>query len=274
MSTLDTLDAEAEKHVFPPLEFSAKLADTILSQSPRHALEVEAEPSKLMDIGNAAHLCYLGKGPEIVPIDAPDFRTKDAQIARDRARAEGKTPILKAMLPEIHRMVGRGLEQLAQHPKPTPFTTGEAEVTLRFKLDGLDCRATPDWRHTDNKTLDDLKTTSGSAHPAAISRTLWDKGWAVQAALYCRGVKVLFGTMPDFRFIVQETFAPYALSVVSLDPEAWEFANMQLDEALRIWKRCLATNQWPAYPTRTAFAEVPGWMKTAWELRPYYEVGA
>ena len=46
-------------------------------------------PKAEFDYGTAAHMYVLGAGPVIVLIDAPDWRTKAAQDAREEARAQG-----------------------------------------------------------------------------------------------------------------------------------------------------------------------------------------
>ena len=40
--------------------------------------------------------------------------------------------------------------------------------------------------------------------------------------------------------------------------------------ALEGWQHCLTTNTWPAYPTRTAYAEVPPWVQARWMNQSYY----
>jgi hypothetical protein len=121
------------------------------------------------------------------------------------------------------------------------------------------------------RVIVDYNSTGGSAHPALFSRALWDRGLDVQAALYVRAVKAAHGTAPDFYFVAQETTAPYALSVISLDPEGWEFAQAKVGRALEIWQECQATGRWPSYPSRTCYAEVPGYVRTAWEFHGYYQ---
>lgn len=260
--------------------FSSSIGHTLLSQSPRHAWtqhpalnpDYQPEESDVMDVGTAAHGLLLEGKDAVVVIDAPDYRTRAARDARDAARLAGQTPILAHRWAEVQAMVAAARTQLDAFDPPDWLAdhAGMSEVSIFCELDGVAVRATPDWLSLDHTRIADYKTVSTSAHPAAFSRALWDRGYAMQHALYRRVVKQAHGTKAEFAFIVQETHPPYALSIVSLDPEAEELADQQLTEALRKWRQCLERNEWPGYPTRIAYAEVPGYLRAAWEMRAYY----
>lgn len=256
--------------------FSSHIAHGLVTTTPLHVLtEIQSpqEPSAEMDLGSVAHQVILeGDTSGVAIIEAPDWRTKAAKEARDAARAAGKTPILAHHWTRVEAMV-EAVERQLQAFTPVPFARegGMAEHSLYFTLEGVECRATPDWLTLDNRHIWDLKTTGVTANPAAFSRTLFDKGYHLQAALYRRAVFKLTDVLPEFEFVVVETEPPYALSIVGLDPASLAFADEQLDHALAIWKRCLATNQWPGYPTRTAYAEVPGYLVAQWQERSYWD---
>lgn len=258
------------------MTFSASLAHALLSQSPAHARWLaehpDAEQSETLDLGAARHAYLLEGTAPFVMIDAKDYRTKVAQEARDAARAEGKLPLLTHKWVELQRWAAAVQAQLAAfNPVPLTFEGGIAEDSVYWTEAGVECRATPDWVALDHRWICDLKTVGGTAHPAAFARALWDKGYHLQHALYRRAIKAAHGVDAEFTFVVTETEPPYGVSLVALDPEASHFADAQLDEALRTWKRCRETNTWPAYPTRVAYAEVPGWVLSQWTERAYYE---
>lgn len=228
----------------------------------------DAEQGTALDKGRAIHAAVLGKGDEIVPISAKDYRTKLAQEARDAIRAEGKTPLLEHDWLEVSRIAGAVTSQLGPFT-PTPFVGGLAEASIFWKEGDIQCRATPDWLSDDRAMIYDLKSTAATAHPGAFSRTLWEKGYALQEAWYRRAVQRVYGVAADFAFVVVEVNPPYPVSVVALDPESRAFADAQVAEGLRIWKQCVEKDYWPAYPERICYAELPAWQRTAWELRPY-----
>ncbi len=234
--------------------------------NPEHA----AEDAEHFDIGRAAHALLLEGSANIEIINAPDWRTKAAKEARDAARAAGKTPLLTHVCQDVIAMVGTLRAQLAQHKDggAAMFSVGEAEQTLVWLEDDVWCRARIDWLRTDPYAIDDYKTTSASANPDAWTRTLFSAGTDVQAAWYVRGLRAVTGDRLDdpatFRFAVQETFAPYAASVIALNPDAMLLAEKKCLYALEKWREARASNDWRGYPRRTAFATVPQWHESWW----------
>jgi hypothetical protein len=255
---------------------SAGLLWTLLDQSPAHAQEEALRPpapTEAMDVGTAAHAYLLEGETAFVLIDAPDFRTRAAREQRDAAHAAGKTPLLVGKWAEVQAMVEAARRQLADWDDPVGLLKPEGglvEVSSFCEIDGVAVRVTPDWHSLDYRVLADYKTVGTSAHPAAWSKAIWSNGAAVQAGLYRRACKVSHGVWPDWRWVVQESYPPYALSVVALDPEASEFADRQVMTGLAEWKKCYEANHFPAYPTRVAYAEVPGYVQAQWAERAYY----
>jgi hypothetical protein len=154
------------------------------------------------------------------------------------------------------------------------FSDGEAEQTLVWLEDDVWCRARLDWRRKDPHAIDDYKTTSGSANPDKWARTMFDAGHDLQAAWYLRGLRALTGERLDdpaaFRFAVQETFPPYAVSVIALNPDAMFLAEKKCEYALEQWRDAMASHDWRGYPRRTAYATLPAWEEARWlekELR-------
>jgi hypothetical protein len=67
--------------------------------------------------------------------------------------------------------------------------------------------------------------------------------------------------------VVQETYPPYALSVVEPDGQWLALGRDKMRAALAVWKDCLAGDCWPAYPTTVTRISPPGWALTAWVER-------
>lgn len=79
-----------------------------------------------------------------------------------------------------------------------------------------------------------------------------------------RGCRAVLDAEPEFRWVVCEMEPPYAVSVVSLAPDALALADAKVDHALNVWFRCLETDEWPGYPRAVCYAEAPGWMEADW----------
>ena len=264
----------------PTPSLSSSIARTLLASSPHHAWwehprfnpgRVREEDEKF-DLGTAAHAYILQGESRFVIIDAPDWRTKDARAERDAARAEGRLPILSHRWQDVLGMAEAAARQLDNYEdSPQPFTNGKAEETLVWREGDIWCRARLDWLHADHRTVDDLKTTSASANPEAWSRTLFGAGADIQAAFYLRGVRAVFGIEGVFRFVVVENYAPYALSVIGLGPDALLLGEKKVLYAIEQWAWCLKSNRWPGYPTRTCWASLPAWEEARWverEMQP------
>lgn len=283
---LHTMDSE-EYHAdpCPAPSLSASILHLLCARSPRHAWtahprlnpDYQREEENKFDLGTAAHAFILerhGSGRFAI-VDAPDWRTKDAQTLRVAARMAGKTPLLRAQWEQVKALASALGLSLSRLEPPRPFTQpgGQPEQTLIWKEDGIWCRARLDWLHDDHRMIDDLKTTAASANPSAFSRMLFSMGYDIQARWYQRGVQAVLGKAARFRFIPVEIDPPYACSAVSLGPEAEALADQKIAYGLKVWRECLATDTWPGYPTATAYADPPAWEVMAWSERQYRDEG-
>ena len=267
----------------PAPSLSSSLAQRICLHSAAHArqahprlnLDAEPENNEAFDIGRAAHALLLEGSTAVTVIDAKDYRTNVAKDARDQAWARGLTPILAPRWNDVQQMVTSLRLQLAQHQDSGSagmFLNGEPERTLVWQEDGYGvwCRARLDWLRQTPLSVDDFKTTSGSANPEVWSRSMFQNGWDIQAAWYLRGLQILTGHPATFRYCVQETYPPYACSVISLGPDALMLAEKKCLYALDIWRACLTSGDWTGYPRQTCYATLPPWHEAEWlekELR-------
>jgi hypothetical protein len=268
--TMDAATYHADPCDAPSL--SSSIAKLLCASSPAHARhahprltpEAVAVTGDQVDLGTAAHAILLEGVNCVAVLDYPDWRTKAAQTARAAVRAMGKVPLLAKAWGDLEAMLNATRDQLDAHVDGQHmFRGGLAEQTLIWQDDGGEwCRARLDWLRPG--AIDDYKTTSATANPEVLSRTLYTHGWDVQAAFYLRGLKRLTGEDAVFRFCVQETFAPYALSVVALGPAALMLAEKKIRYARELWTQCLEHGDWPGYPTQTAYAELPPYLEAAW----------
>lgn len=252
---------------------SASIASVLVSKTPLHAWTAHPklnpsyvrEEKPQYDFGTAVHSIILEGSDLVHVVIAPDWRTAAAREERDEARAEGKIPLLSKDYERVMAMVDAASKQIRQTvAKPAIFADGDPERTLVWTEAGVECRALVDWLHEDFRAIDDFKTTSASADPARWSRTAFQIGADVQTAFHLRGVKAVTGTDAVMRYIVQETFPPYALSVNSLSPAAREIGEAKVDYALAKWAECMESGEWPGYPVEVCYAELPAWEESAW----------
>lgn len=227
-------------------------------------------PKKEFDLGHAAHLMVLGAGPELVVVEAADWRTKAAREQRAAAYAAGKVPLLPAQLDQVTRMA----EQLRQHPIAAELLDPErmrAEVSIfwrdpefgimrRARFDAL---STPDG--SGSALLVDYKTTK-AGDLESVSKALHFYGYAMQARWYRDGAIALDLVDPArarFLFIFQEIEPPYLVTVVEPDVDALRIGGERNRRAIEIFRDCTESGIWPGYtPTdEIPLVSLPGWVE-------------
>lgn len=265
-------EMSAEDYHADPCEapsLSSSVAKLLINSTPLHAWtahprlnpDAEREDEERFDLGNACHSLILHDPKKFEIIDAPDWRTKQAKDQREAARECGKIPLLAEQWTRVQAMAHSLRLQLARHQDArNAFTNGKPEQTLIWREGETWCRARLDWLPNAGNFFDDYKSTVVGADPDAFSRNLFNLGYDVQDAFYTRGIRALgLCEKPAFRFIVQETQAPHAISVVALMPSAVDLAAHKVARAIDIWQTCMRTGYWPGYPLRTCYVEAPAW---------------
>lgn len=260
---------------------SASIAKILLAESPAHAkakhprlsdFPIFEEHDDALELGTVVHQILLDGGADVDVLDFDNWRTNAAKEARELSRANGRIALLRRKWENALTVSDAVKEEIRNLDiTPKPLSNGKPEQTLKWMEGDVHCRARLDWLHNDFTVIDDVKTSSRSASPHGIDRTILSMGYDVQEAFYRRGVKAVTGIEPLFRFCFVETTAPFAISVVSLAPDWKTLADAKVDHAIEVWRECLATNRWPGFPSKVCYVEAPGWAETAWLERTMVE---
>ena len=262
-----------------PPTLNNSLVKILNSQSPQHAwvqhprLNPAYQPKHAaqFDRGKACQALIYGGEDQIVVIDAADYRTKAAKEQRDTARAAGKFPMLTGQVDEAVAMFEALERQLAVlGDNPRIFRGGVHEGTAVWKEGTVWCRARIDWlieTSPGHWLAVDYKTTETSVRPDDYERTFYNLGYHLQAEFYSRGIEATMDAKSvTFGFIAQEVSPPYAIAPVKASAEnAGPYAREQVDNAIKVWEECLATDQWPGYPVRWAELDPPRYMAFKWD---------
>lgn len=216
------------------------------------------------DFGHAAHRLVLGDGPEIVVIDADNWRTKAAKAERDEAHSAGAVPLLAADYEQVEAMAAA----ITAHPIAAAafgVRRGKAEQTLVWRDDrtGIMRRARLDWLPEPvaggRLIVPDYKTCH-SADPDALSKAAYQFGYHQQADWYLAGVRALrLDTDPAFVFVAQEKDPPYLVTVFELDHVAMRIGAIRNRRAIDVYLHCTETGHWPAYVDGVAQLALPRW---------------
>ena len=222
----------------------------------RWQMDNPQEPRDTFDFGTAVHTLVLGAGDPIKPLPFNAWTEKGAKAAKEKARADGYVPLKVA----DYWTALRAATEVKRHRQAAAlFSEGVAEQTILFEIDGVPCRARPDWMRPG--IVGDLKTTVDAAPTMdGFGKQAATYAYAVQEAFYRAAVRSLGEPDPMFVFVCVEKSPPYLVSVVTLDKDARDYGERQMRRALEIYRDCTESGIWPAYDDSTVHEiSLPAW---------------
>lgn len=287
---------------------SASLVKTILDQCPRAAWHSswlnphqDRQSTAAMDTGTIVHQILLeGHMDGIVVIDPryhpvektgaipAGWMNKSIKAARDAARDAGKIPVLIGDMAEIEAMVasGRAFIESLKDTEPAIWAAfqpdgGDSELTMIWQDgdtllrgdDGTLCRMRPDRISKDRRVIIDVKTSAMSVEPDSFGRRqMISMGYYISAAFYRRGIEDMYGISPAYVFLAIETAPPYLCSLVGIDPAGFELGGAKVEAGLNAWRSCARSGNWPGYPNRVCYPELPPWEQARWEEKEAQDI--
>ncbi len=219
----------------------------------KHEQEHRTERDEF-DYGSAAHLYVLGVGPEVVELMrthpdgthtiAEDKRSPSVGEHADAVRAAGKLPLMA----KDHAKVKAMADQIRLHPLAMKLLEKGTPEVSAFKVDsdtGVMRRGRAD--HLRKRVIVDYKSAV-DADPVKLGKVAHSNGWYMQAPFYRDLFTDVTGVeIADFLFIVQQSTAPYLVSVVRLPAKAMDLGARHYAEALQRFRDCTDTGLWPGY---------------------------
>lgn len=122
--------------------------------------------------------------------------------------------------------------------------------------------------------LVDLKTTGKMDDIRQLERTIYERGYHAQGALYLDMWNALTGeNRTRWANVFQINSDPYEVAVVELDAEALRIGRNWYLRAIQRWARCVALNEWPSPWDEIHVVGVPDWAAKK-EERAEMEVAA
>ncbi|WP_405554271.1 PD-(D/E)XK nuclease-like domain-containing protein [Streptomyces sp. NBC_01171] len=249
---------------------SSSGARKLIEASPAHFRYEQDHPQpikKIWDIGNAAHRLVLGNGPDLVRIDADEWRTKAVKEEVAAVRAEGGVPLKPSEWDQVHEMANA----LRRHPVASllfdpEHGTPERSLFWRDDRTGVMRRARLDWLpnpRSGRLIIPDYKTCV-SAKPERLERVIDDLGYHQQDDTYrsaCHALGIADETSA-FVFVCQEKTAPYVITVIEVNATARRIGAARNRRALETFAHCTATGYWPGYSDDVVPVALPGWAET------------
>lgn len=279
---------------------SRSVAHTLITASPLHAAAEHPRlpglkakrATKEMDLGSLVHALLLGSEESIVIVEADNFRTDKAKIARDEAIVRGLTPICRPLYQEVSGIVHRlqfeicnAIDEvrLLSEPstdawQPTKWSDFGRELTVLWEerekpptLAGpadwwpLDtrCRCRLDLFLPQYGIIADAKVvSSGYANARKFIRQLnsEDDSGAMQAASYSRGVEAALPHLAGrtrFVFLRVEVQPPYAVVPILVPEGMRSLGEARWLRGVAGWAKCMASGVWPG--PGPAVAHVESW---------------
>lgn len=232
---------------------------TIFTKSPAHFYATwpgnpECEPPEdtaAFTLGRAAHhlllsedfftTLFIMRPEELAGKPWQGNRTECKAWLKDQSVA-GRTVLKPDDIKSIRGMA----RSLAQNSLVMQgILNGGIELTLAWKdkETGVWLKARPDAVPNDSGDVADLKTSVdiGFQLDRSISKYRYD----MQAALVGRGLQeVLDMKMETFSFVFVEKAAPFSTDVLTLHHEDIQYADLDLQVALKVFANCLKTGEW------------------------------
>ncbi len=207
--------------------------------------EDEEETTEAVRSGSLIHALLLGAGPRIALCDYKDWRTDRAKADRALAQQNGLLPVLKhkheAAMKDVRaireRLHGLGVELDAYEP----------EATALWESDGISCKARKDLVAIAQGHIVDLKVVD-SINPQAFERSVAPYGLDIQQHVYTEALEAVHPALAGrvrFDFAVCERRPPYDVMLVSLAPTFVSLGELRWKRALKTWRRCLKSGEWP-----------------------------
>lgn len=218
-------------------------------------------PKKTLDLGNAAHRLVLGDGPNLVRIDADEWRSAAVKAEVADVRAEGGIPLKPTEYDAVHAMA----DAIRRHPVASALFNpehGRPEQSVFWQdWSGVMRRARFDWLPDPREgrlIIPDYKTCR-SAEPSALARAVDEYGYHCQADWYRAGARAagLGDEHTAFVFVCQEKTAPYLVTVVELDAMSLRIGAAKNRRAIETFARCTESGYWPGYSDGIEYLSLP-----------------
>ena len=237
------LDIDEPLYHADPLSISSTQAKTLIHKGPDVYKEKAAEErgyNPALSIGSVVHALVLGVGAyEVMFFD--NWRTKKSKEARDEAIAADRAPILYRDFTMAEQMAS----SVRAHPAATELLAqGNPEVSM-WATDpdtGVLMRGRTDWLNHRNV---DLKTTGRPADQESFMHTVWDFGYAFQAAWYEHILELLGQPVEGTSWIAVSKREPYEAGVFVPDAGLMEVGRRDVRRALALYAACKESDTWP-----------------------------
>lgn len=214
------------------------------------------EPTAAMVFGTLVHAMVLEPNRsiyDVVSIKQLNWTTKEGKAEREELLRIGKPVVSQQDADRAYRV----RDAVWAHEEAASLLTGaacEKSYTWTGYTARVNCKAGVD--AIGSRGIVDVKTTI-DASPDGFARRIRSLNYHLQAAHYIDGLSNVDGVMHSFTFIAVETSPPYAVACYQLDRNALSAGYAAMERIAKVYADCLATGEWPAYPSRSTVLSLP-----------------
>lgn len=248
-------------------------------ESPAHyqaALKHKLIPTPAMEIGTALHCRVLDgatafdrqyvKKPDGLSLATKEGKEWKASLGKKKPLSEGGKDDAWG---SVQGMTD-SLSQLAYFDPTQADYIKHNEVSVYWDWEGVRCKARLDRVCLDAQLVLDIKTTD-SVDPDLFTKKVVGLGYDFQAAFYAKAAEVAFGKKFDFIFAAVERKAPYTVDLFWVDEEMMAEGMAKCTAALRLFKTCNDTGEWPSRPATMRRLSYPSWYTPYGQEQPQEE---
>lgn len=235
----------------------------LMRTSPAHAkVGLLDSDSPSLRLGTAVHAAILEptRFEGLIRVEPKcDKRTKDGKAlfeSFEQSLMPGQTRISEEQFAVV-----RGIERSVRASRTCTQLLERAavrEMSVVAEVEGVMCKCRCD-AFGDGLVLD-LKTTSGLACEEEFAKSVWNYGYAIQAAFYRLVMDRAGIPMTSFAWIACETNEPFGVACYRIDASVLDHFEPAIEQALHRWADCEHTQSWPAYPDELRPLTLPAWM--------------
>jgi hypothetical protein len=247
---------------------SPTIAKILVNRSPMHAWDAhrlggnhKAEPSEAQVRGLALEAILFGDEAKLIAVDAPDYRGRAAQEARDQAQAENRVPVLAHKLAGYQAIADSWYYELNR--LGIAFEAGRNQARLEWDRGDCPCSGVLDHLilAPESATIYDLKTCQ-DASPEACAKAISQHGYEIQHAAYVEAVETLYPATAgrvQMLFLFCEVERPYAVNIVQPAGTLRLVGRRKWEHAARTWAACLRDGLFPGYSAAVTRIEAKPW---------------
>lgn len=236
-------------------------------ESPAHyqaALRNKLIPTPAMEMGTALHCLtldgreafdrqYVLKPADIKLTTKEGKEWKAAQGRKKILNTGGKDDAWNSVLG-----MDESLRRLAYFDPSQKDYIKYNEVSVYWEWEGVHCKARLDRVDVEAQLVLDLKTTD-TVEPELFTKKVVGLGYDFQAAYYAKAAEVAFGKKFDFVFAAVERKAPFTVDLFQVDEEMMAEGMAKCVAALKLYKTCSASGEWPNREPLVRRLSYPSW---------------